>query len=131
MKVVIDFLLKHKRAVVIFLSALLVFSVLFKGIDRVGHYIKNKKIAALEQTIQASEVKIQQLEGQLQVTTAALNTTSRKLEESDARVADAESRTNQVRTVYVGVRSKGPTFVSKDTEGQVKELTDVVNGLYP
>jgi septal ring factor EnvC (AmiA/AmiB activator) len=131
MKFVLDFLLKHKKAIAVVIIGVLLIAILVKGLNAASNYFQNKKFAALEQTIQTSEAKVQQLEGQLQVTTATLNTVNTKLQESDARVVDAEARTDQVRTVYVGVRAKGPTFVSPDDAGKVRELTEVLNGLYP
>ncbi len=126
-----NFALKHKKPLLIAVLAIVVLAVLHTGISKVIDRINDRRLGKLELQLQSSETKVQVLEGQIQVLNGQLTSVQGELVESNKRLGIAESTAEQSRIVYVTSKTKGPAFVSKTDEGQVNELTDVMNKLYP
>lgn len=126
-----DFVLQYKTYFLFLALFLLTGLALAKGVNLITERVSEYRIKVLQQTIKESSDKIQQLEGQIQLKDAELATLNQKLAESNQRTAEAEARTGKARTVYVTTKAQGPTFVSTDDLGRVKELSDLLNKLYP
>lgn len=129
--VIKDFVVKHKEYFLFLVLFVLGALAVAKGINFIIEKDNEHKVAALEKVVSDNEKHIQQIEGQKILLQAELDKVRGELTESNTRVHDAENQTTQIKTVYVTTKGKGPTFNSKDEEGQVRELTTVVNSLYP
>jgi TolA-binding protein len=131
MQKITAFLLKHKREIGYALGVFVIITSLWVGVGRLMAYVESRKIASLEQVIKDSQRRVHQLEGQLQVKNEQLSSVNQQLEDSNNRLIEAAANTDKVRTVYVNTKKNGPTFVSTDDQGRIKELGDTLNSLYP
>ncbi len=130
MSTIIAFVLKYKVHLLIGIAAIVAVFLLLQGVSKIRTAIEDRRVAALEVQLKSAEERVQQLEGRRQILEVDLANVNGLLATANQGLADAQNATGKARVVYVNV-GKGPVFNSTTDDGKVRELTEILDKLYP
>ena len=123
-------LIKYKKPIAAALLLIFVSITVFYTVGHIKDYFVDRRVAELEREQELHLQKIDILSQVISTKNAELALIQEYLKQSDAKLKELAAATSRARTIYVN-RPNKPIFQSPDLEGRVKELTTLLNTLYP